>query len=423
MAPNYHRRRHPHRRRVSPSLLLAGAFILAFAWVGLSLQLAMVEPPPQHFPPTHHNSQGGPRRHLGAAATTRTVDDHKIQGITNATKPANASVPPPLKPRCALLFFGAPRLFRSVVLPSIRKHLIGPNPSCDVFVHTYNATLLSSDRSGETNQTLRPTDVLDLTAPSRVILEPPNLFHNTRNLSWFREHHHSSWGPCCGSTDNMIKQWHSIEGVWDLMEAHHPQNSPYYHRVGLFRSDVFYTHPIQVEDSIEEAVVPDWVFKGRKAAKGEHLINDRMFYGTYENAKVWAKGRFPYAPKYLRHYQDAQDGRRQGIHSESFLHSLLVQAHHLPLTLAPVCFWRTRATGMIMAMDCQVPGDPSGALRDPSDWDLLQAANATCCWECWRMDIQPSQYGPCTPETQVALRPEPSSRSSSDDDHHHHNYN
>lgn len=44
--------------------------------------------------------------------------------------------------RCAILFFGLPRSFQDLVLPSIQKNLIVPNAryNCDYFVHYFNRT-------------------------------------------------------------------------------------------------------------------------------------------------------------------------------------------------------------------------------------------------------------------------------------------
>ena len=53
------------------------------------------------------------------------------------------------------------------------------------------------------------------------------------------------------SMDNMIKQWHSIDAVWNLMN-----NTNHYDRVGLFRVDVKYKTPIDISDA--DAVIPNF---------------------------------------------------------------------------------------------------------------------------------------------------------------------
>eukprot|EP00978_Attheya_sp_CCMP212_P025137 scaffold80429_cov66-Attheya_sp.AAC.2 len=105
-----------------------------------------------------------------------------------------------------------------------------------------------------------------------------------------RKMYHRGWGECCGSHDNMIKQWNSIQGVWDLMQhyAYKQKNGPggsdsenYYEQVGLFRSDIYYTRPIEIFDS--KAAVPSFAL---------HLgYKDRLFYGSYENARIWASNK------------------------------------------------------------------------------------------------------------------------------------
>jgi len=48
------------------------------------------------------------------------------------------------EPACALLFFGLPRLFKSIPLPSIQKFVIATNPTCDIYAHSYNVTSMIS---------------------------------------------------------------------------------------------------------------------------------------------------------------------------------------------------------------------------------------------------------------------------------------
>jgi hypothetical protein len=74
------------------------------------------------------------------------------------------------------------------------------------------------------------------------------------------------------SLENMYNQWHSIESVWDLMQDAERRRGIEYSRVGLFRTDVKYVTPIDIFKG-GDAVIPDFGF----------LVNDRMFYGTYNN--------------------------------------------------------------------------------------------------------------------------------------------
>ena len=65
----------------------------------------------------------------------------------------------------------------------------------------------------------------------------------------------------------MIKQWHSIESVWELMEFHAAKRRVFYKQVGLFRLDAYYVDPINVSDS-QAALLSFGSCKG---------VNDRLF--------------------------------------------------------------------------------------------------------------------------------------------------
>lgn len=53
------------------------------------------------------------------------------------------------KETCALLFFGIGRKFKEIALPAIKENVLDSNPSCDIFVHTYNVTTVVGGRIGE----------------------------------------------------------------------------------------------------------------------------------------------------------------------------------------------------------------------------------------------------------------------------------
>ena len=118
---------------------------------------------------------------------------------------------------CALLFFGLIKSFPNLVLPSIRENVIQNNPSCDIFIHTYNFTNVPPNiRNNESIDDLeyRVNDVYLLTRI--VVVEDVNFVFKRRknDLSIVKKCSYLGWGACCLSTENMIKQWHSIESVW-----------------------------------------------------------------------------------------------------------------------------------------------------------------------------------------------------------------
>ena len=65
------------------------------------------------------------------------------------------------------------------------------------------------------------------------------------------------------------------------MQQHERATGIEYERVAVFRSDVLYVVPIDIAKG--DAVIP---------AFGK-MTNDRMFYGLYEHAYVWANIRCP----------------------------------------------------------------------------------------------------------------------------------
>ena len=46
--------------------------------------------------------------------------------------------------------------------------------------------------------------------------------------------------------ENVVKQWHSVESVWQLMESKATDMNINYTRVGMFRSDVLFVTPMDI---------------------------------------------------------------------------------------------------------------------------------------------------------------------------------
>ena len=274
---------------------------------------------------------------------------------------ANGSEP------CALLFFGLAKEFKSTILPSIQKQIIQHNQHCDIFLHTYNITEVPINvRNGETGSSrmniaeayLLVTDnsAIDVDVDDHIIIESIDSFYNKRgqDLNRTRKNFHKIfWGECCVSHDNMIKQWHSIEGAWDLMRAHEKKmllplhdnatsgsihtNATYYKHVGIFRSDVFYITPIKVNDAV--AVIPSF--------HSNFGYCDRLFIGEYKYARIWASKRFDFIPIFENQYMDIKNG----YHSETLLKNML-NHYKVPVVKEQICFMRVRAGPRIMKGDC-----------------------------------------------------------------------
>jgi len=155
----------------------------------------------------------------------------------------------------------------------------------------------------------------------------------------------------------MVKQWHSIERVWNLML----QADRNYTQVGLFRSDVFYTNPINIFDG--DAVIPQMA---------SCPVNDRMFYGKFEYAKIWATHRFRNVPGYLeRAANGLQNSFARGkLHSEFFMRDGVLHAMPVKVQRKDICFFRVRGTGAVLTRDCRFCDD-DGLCR------LIKTCNST----------------------------------------------
>lgn len=319
--------------------------------------------------PFNHNARE-PIGSVGKVKTVATEDSKSINGdgtsapleqgsetsASQVTMDAIVVGHQPLK-RCALLFFGLIKDFDELALPAIQQHILQPNPQCDVFLHTYNITVTRiSRRNLEQPYQVRTEEAYHLThhvafdTERTFDDEHSNLLRRTRRL------YHREWGACCKSHDNMIKQWHSIKRVWDLMvdneqklvlegQASDNQGSEkkhYYEQIGLFRSDVFYMSPIDIYDS--NAALPNFAsYKG---------YNDRLFYGQRSYAAIWAD-RFSFAATFERQYMVASitRGKKRGYHSESFLYHLLSH-HNVPVEKKNICVWRIRTGSRLSVEDC-----------------------------------------------------------------------
>lgn len=243
-------------------------------------------------------------------------------------------------PNCALLFFGLVKA-ENVTIQSIRDNVIGANADCDVFAHTYNVTNVTNSRNGEYGVRVRPEHIYRLT--DHVVMDTDDEFHAVRNVTYYRQFFPpkgSGWlYPT--SMDNMIKQWHSIERVWVLMESFGRTYDRTYDRVGIFRVDANYIHPISIRYG--NAVIP-YFMAWKMADGGFKMLNDRMFYGSYKHARLWATTRFDQVETYLR-----DKSTPDYLHSERFVAWLL---RNITVDLRALCMRRVRATGQIKETDC-----------------------------------------------------------------------
>jgi len=185
-------------------------------------------------------------------------------------------------------------------------------------------------------------------------------YHNTRNADGKPAYY--PWAAASyvnSSLDNMVRQWHSIESVFQLMQRSAESRDVTYNRVGMFRNDAMYLTPIDIyklghgiiDSSNQYAVI---------APFAQYPINDRMIYGPYEAVKIWATRRFELIETRVRLAQDPGFE----MHSERFINSTIFPAilqlgFHMDVN-RDICFVRTRADEAAFAQDCVIGGKTRG---------------------------------------------------------------
>jgi hypothetical protein len=313
--------------------------------------------------------------------------------------------------RCALCFFGLPRAFDSLVLPSIIQNILIPNArhNCDVFVHFYHQ---ESEPGGRKNRggTIDPTAIYKLqnavlqvqkdhgptSKLARTFREPLVVFtYDTNETFWESrgnsiEKYHSTKDAKTGmpvyfpykagtyqrvTLDNIVKQWHSIEIVFKLMvytetqnrkELQQQQQGPgrQYTRVGMFRSDAMYVTPIDIallqgpglhsssslSSSISETDSQNRY--GVQAGFAQMPVNDRLFYGPRKAVEIWATSRFEAVEERAR----LQPEPGFTMHSERFLNAsifpMIEDNGYGIVSNDYLCCLRVRADESIMMNDC-----------------------------------------------------------------------
>lgn len=291
---------------------------------------------------------------------------------------------------CAICFFGLPRSFKFLVLPSIIKNVLIPNLAnrCNIFFHYYDIRTEGKSRSGlggaiNTSEVLLLKDAVDRiynkknrtrnstehyhqsTEPSTKV--SLTIIKDTNETFW--ERHHERIHRYMSETDengkllffpwmaksydrnsviNIIKQWHSIQSVFEAMES----LTVKYDRVAMLRNDVVFVTPFDVwrinstwRDTKNEIVaVPNFA---------RFPVNDRLVYGPTPSIKIWSTERFQRLEDHARTYPE----RGYGLHSERFLaHSIfpaIRQELGYEVAVNPqLCFFRARADNSCWINDC-----------------------------------------------------------------------
>jgi hypothetical protein len=300
----------------------------------------------------------------------------------------------PNQERCALLFFGLPRAFKSMVLPSIVKHVLIPNArhNCDVYVHFFEQY---EEAAGRKNRggTVDPHEVYLLEKAVQDVQDkygpPPGArTYRTPTVSFTYDTEADFWKargaiiakfqnttkPEDGlpmyfpyeartyeksSLNNIVRQWHSIEFAFKLMEITGRQMGVQYSRVGMLRSDVLYMTPIDIA-MLDRGVIDSRNRHVVVAGFAMMPVNDRMVYGNYEAVKIWATHRFALVEERAKARQEPG----YVMHSERFLNYTVfpeIWKAGYPVNVnKDICFVRTRADESAMISDCIMSGTTRG---------------------------------------------------------------
>ena len=246
---------------------------------------------------------------------------------------------------CAICFFGLPRSFKLLVLPSIIKNVLIPNLSsrCDIFLHFYDIKTEEKSRSGfggtiDANEVYLLKDSVDRIYNIENVTEtgaPRAPIAGKVQLTITKDTNETFWDQRRGQVNrfmnakgedgkllyfpwmaksydrnsviNVIKQWHSIESVFESME----QSGKKYDRVAMLRNDVVFVTPFDVwkvnstlRDTDNRIVtVPNFA---------RFPINDRLVYGPAPAVKIWSTERFQRLEDHVRTYPEPG----YGLHSE-----------------------------------------------------------------------------------------------------------
>lgn len=350
--------------------------------------------------------------------------------------------------RCALLFFGLTRSYKTMVLPSIIKNILRPNArhACDVYVHFYKQDVELPGRRNRGGY-LRPDEIFLLedavhsvaqdyyenngqhsilqydnnTRPAFIppivafTHDTPEQFNDRRSeqLRRYRDDTTTIMTTEDGGTnvttrtyfpwaaksytntslENIVKQWHSIECVFKLMDFTAIIQKLSYSRVGMFRSDALFVTPIDIasfginnsingdddRDDRTESMQNNTMMIPRYDINNHYYVtpsfamnpvNDRIVYGPYEAVKVWATKRFDLIEESAK----LQTNPGYTMHSERFLNSTVFPAikklGYEQITNRDICFLRTRADETALLNDCSmeslIPTPLNSYWNDPS---------------------------------------------------------
>ena len=322
------------------------------------------------------------------------TSDSVIATVNEQTPPVGSTV------RCAVNFFGLPRAFESLVLPSIVKNIVAVNPDCDYYVHYYHTTSEAEGRSGK-GGVIDPTAVLLLRDAVQkeairrgdAVLPIVEFTYDKEEDFWTKysdliekirttkvdgKYLYFPWAEKSyrhpETTDNIVKMWHTIQSSFELMEKFAASNGIEYDIVGMFRSDVVYVTPINIRDapkpSSSNELVPVTI-----TDFGNFPVSDRMIYGPRDAVKAWATQRFSRLDNHVDFMLKNDPG--WGMHSEKFVYHALFPLIKQITTIRPhptLCFFRARADESVWVSDCS---NDNPSIAAPSIKENMLQVNRT----------------------------------------------
>ena len=271
--------------------------------------------------------------------------------------------------RCALNFYGLPRSFLHMTLPSVIENILIPNLpyDCDIYVHYHYKEAEAQSRSGDGGK-LNPNEIFLLEEAMRQVgahvlgatYRPIIRFANYTDEEFWKTHgallnrtrttfddlgrniYLPRPDPSYTNevTDNIIRMWHSQQKVFELMDETAQELEINYTRVAMFRSDVFFLTRIDILENGEGGID----YENRKAVFpgfAKSPTNDRMVVGPYQGVRQWAIKRFILLNSHL--VANTRISQKWGMHSEMFvfryveLSVVVCVCSEQPYKCVPVC--------------------------------------------------------------------------------------
>jgi len=198
----------------------------------------------------------------------------------------------------------------------------------DVFLHTYNQSVLSNPRAGELNVTL---DIFEwqMLEPIRFQIDRPETADRVYDAEYYIRYG-EPWKMFSDVTlRNMLRQLYSIEQCYRLIESYSKEKAKQYDFHIFSRPDVHYLPP----------GIPDIRPLVKGSASVATRFYDRFAAGHPQAIKVWAH-RMLSATNFL---EDTKPG--VGLHAEKLLLYHLKKNNVSLIEIQHFCFFRVRANG------------------------------------------------------------------------------